>query len=99
MFGWLRRRRSAGPRDAEVLERDPVHVPALRELVKLQGLVRDHPRAIAFQRRLARVEQRDGAAEQAEIWVDMAEAAQAEGRTRDARRAAKRALRVDPHCV
>ena len=83
----------------EVLERDPKHLPALRALVKLFGLVRDHPRAIAISRRLARVEQRDGAVEHAEIWVDMAEAAQAEGRTRDARRAVKRALRTDPRCV
>jgi lipopolysaccharide assembly protein B len=83
----------------EVLERDPKHAPALRALVKLFGLVRDHPRALAMQRRLARVEQRDPAAEQAEIWVDMAEAAQAEGRTRDARRAANRALRADANCV
>jgi lipopolysaccharide biosynthesis regulator YciM len=83
----------------EVVERDPKHVPALRELVKLFGLVRDHPRAITIQRRLARVEQRDGAADHAEIRVDMAEAAQGEGRTRDARRAVKRALRADPRCV
>lgn len=83
----------------EVVERDPKHVPALRALVKLFGLVRDHPRAIAIQRRLARVEQRDGAADHAEIWVDMAEAAQGEGRTRDARRAVKRALRANPRCV
>ena len=60
---------------------------ALRALVALLGDARDHPRAIEMQRRLARIEQRDGAAENAELWVDMAEAAQAEGRTRDARRA------------
>jgi lipopolysaccharide biosynthesis regulator YciM len=83
----------------EVLERDPKHVAALRALVKLLGDVRDHQRAIAMQRRLARVENRDPAAEQAELWVDMAEAAHAEGRTRDARRAAKRALRANLHSV
>src|SRR5262245_35793796 len=50
----------------EVLERDPEHVIALRALVRLLTDVRDHPRAIELQRRLARIEQRDGSAESAE---------------------------------
>ncbi len=83
----------------EVLERDPQHAPALRALVKLLGDAREHSRAIEMQRRLARVENRDSAAELAALWVDMAEAAQAEGRTRDARRAVKRALHTDPRSV
>jgi lipopolysaccharide biosynthesis regulator YciM len=83
----------------EVLERDPEHVPALRALVKLLGDVRDHPRALGMQRRLARVERRDASAERAGLWVDMAESAEGEGRTRDARAAVKRALRADPRCV
>jgi lipopolysaccharide biosynthesis regulator YciM len=83
----------------EVLERDPKHVPALSALVKLLGDARDHPRAIDMQRRLARTLQRDGTAELAALWVDMAEAAQAEGRSRDARHAVKRALRADARCV
>jgi lipopolysaccharide biosynthesis regulator YciM len=83
----------------EVLERDPKHVPALRALVKLLGDARDHPRAIEMQRRLARIEERDCAPEHAALWVDTAEAAQAEGRSRDARHAVKRALRIDPRCV
>jgi tetratricopeptide (TPR) repeat protein len=47
----------------EVIERDPNHVGALRALVKLLGDAREHSRAIELQRRLARVENRDGAAE------------------------------------
>jgi lipopolysaccharide assembly protein B len=83
----------------EVLDRDPTHVGALRALVKLLGDAREHPRAIELQRRLARAENRDGASELAELYVDMAEAAHAEGRTRDARRATKRALSIDVESV
>ena len=83
----------------EVLERDPKHTAALRALVPLLGDARDHRRALSLQRRLARIENRDGSAEQAELWVDTAEAAQAEGRTRDARRAIQRAIRIDAYCV
>jgi lipopolysaccharide biosynthesis regulator YciM len=83
----------------EVLERDASHAPALRALVKLFGDVRDHERAIAMQRRLARIEQRDSSAEHAGLWVDRAEAAHAEGNTREARRAIKRALRIDGKSV
>src|SRR5262245_59050845 len=83
----------------EVLARDPTHAGALRALVALLGDARNHPRAISLQRRLTRIENRDGSAEQAELLVDMAEAAHAEGRTRDARRAIQRALRVDPRSV
>ncbi len=83
----------------EVLGRDPQHAPALRALVKLHGDARDHARAIELQRRLARVENRDAAAEHAELWVDRAETAHAEGNMREARRAVKRALRTDANSV
>ena len=83
----------------EVLERDPGHAGALRALVKLLGDAREHARALEMQRRLARVLDVDGSAEQANLWVDMAETANAEGDTREARRAIKRALRADPRSV
>ena len=83
----------------EVLERDPRHATALRALVPLLADARDHPRALAMQRRLAAVERRDASAEQAQLCVDMAEAAQAEGRTRDAWRAIRRAIRADENSV
>src|SRR6185295_12603507 len=53
----------------EVLSRDPRHVAALRALVKLYGDARDHARAIEMAKRLARIEERDGAAEIANLWV------------------------------
>ena len=83
----------------EVLSRDPRHADALRALVKLYGDARDHTRAIELAKRLARVEQRDAAAEIAGLWVDRAEAAHAEGNMREARRAIKRALSSDVRSV
>jgi lipopolysaccharide biosynthesis regulator YciM len=83
----------------EVLSRDPRHVGALRALVKLHGDARDHERATSLARKLARIEQRDASAELANLWVDRAEAAHAEGDMREARRATQRALRGDPRSV
>jgi lipopolysaccharide biosynthesis regulator YciM len=80
----------------EVLARRPRDVVALRALVRLHADVRQYPRALALARLLARVEGRDGRAEEAELLVEAAEAAHAEGRSDDARRALKRALRRDP---
>ena len=70
---------------------------SLRALVRLLADVREFPRAIELARRLARVEgqRRRGRAE-AELRVAMAEAARAEGRSDEARKAVKRALRSDP---
>jgi lipopolysaccharide biosynthesis regulator YciM len=65
----------------------------------LLGDARDHPRALEMQRRLAKIERRDGSAEEARLWVDMAEAAQAEGKFDAARRAAKKALRRNARSV
>jgi lipopolysaccharide biosynthesis regulator YciM len=50
-------------------------------------------------RRLARVEGRDASGEEARLRVEMAETAAAEGRSHDARRALKQALRKDRACV
>lgn len=79
----------------EVLAIDPRHLPALRALVRLFADVREYPRAIEMARRLARREGKSGGEGEAALLVEMAEAAQAEGRSEDARRAVKRALRKD----
>src|SRR5262249_15984270 len=49
--------------------------------------------------RLARVEGRDASGEEARLRVEMARAAAAEGRSADARRAVKQALRRDRGCT
>jgi lipopolysaccharide biosynthesis regulator YciM len=83
----------------EVLGHEPRNPFALRALVGLLAEARDHPRAIEMARRLARVEGRDASGEEARLRVEMAEAAAAEGRSHDARRAVKQALRKDRACV
>ncbi len=83
----------------EVLARDPRHRGALAALVRLLAQVREHPRALRLSRRLAKLERRDASAAQAELLVEMAEAAQAEGHSDSARRALRRALRRDRSSV
>jgi len=83
----------------EVLSQDPRHLRALRALVPLLSSVRSYRRAIEIARRLAKAEGSDSAASEAALLVEMAEAAQAEGRSEDARRALKRAVRKDPRSV
>jgi lipopolysaccharide biosynthesis regulator YciM len=80
----------------EVLDRRPRERSALRALIRLHADVREFPRALELSRRLARVEGRDGRTEEARLLVESAEAAHAEGRSEDARRAIKKALRRDP---
>jgi len=79
----------------EALAHDARNPTALRALVALLAEAREHPRAIEMARRLARVEGRDASGEEARLRVAMAEAAAAEGRSQDARRAVKQALRRD----
>lgn len=79
----------------EVLARESKNPRALSALTALQSEAGDFERAIALGRRLARVERRDGSAAEAALRVAMGEAARAEGRSEDARRAAKKALRRD----
>jgi lipopolysaccharide biosynthesis regulator YciM len=79
----------------ELLSRDPKHVEALRMLLRLHAEVRDFARAIQVAKRLARIEGGDGARAEAALRVQMAETALAEGRSDDARRAVKQALRKD----
>jgi lipopolysaccharide biosynthesis regulator YciM len=83
----------------EVLARRPHDQNALRALVRLRADVRDYRRAVELQRQLARAEGRDGGTEEARLLVEMSEAAHAEGRSDEARRALRRALRQDPRCV
>jgi lipopolysaccharide biosynthesis regulator YciM len=94
--GFLRRAIAAYE---QALAQDPKHRAALRALVPLLSDAREFPRAIELARRLASLEGRDGAAAEAELRVAMAEAARAEGRSDEARKAVKRALRQDAKCV
>jgi lipopolysaccharide biosynthesis regulator YciM len=77
----------------EVLDRHPREREALRALVRLHADARQGDRARALLRRLARVEGRDAREEEAALWLESARAAHAEGRTEEARRDVKRALR------
>jgi len=83
----------------ELLGRDPGNRAALRALPRLLAQARSYPRAIRMARRQARIEGRDASAQEAELWVETAEAAQAEGRSEVARRAVRRALRRDRRSV
>jgi lipopolysaccharide biosynthesis regulator YciM len=94
--GFLRRAIAAFE---EVLVHEPRNAEALRAMVTLLAEARDHTRAIEVARRLARVEGRDASSQEAQLRVEMAEVAAAEGRSQDARRALKQALRKDRACV
>lgn len=78
----------------EVLAHAPRHAGALRALVRLHADVRDFDAALAVASRLERQDPASRA--RVGVWVEQAEVAHAEGRTADARRALKRALRGDP---
>lgn len=77
----------------EVLAHDPGHRQATAELVQLHAQAREFPRALEMARKLARLERRDGSEAESLLLVEMAETAQAEGRSEDARKALKKALR------
>ena len=79
----------------EVLALAPKHRGAQRALVPLLASVRDYPRAMEIVRRLARRGADSGLPSEASLLVESAEAAHAQGRTQDARRALKKALRWD----
>ena len=83
----------------EVLAHDSHHTGALRALPRLLAEARDYPKAIEVARRLAKIEGRKGTVDEAALRVEMAEVAQAEGRSDDARRAVKQALRRDKGSV
>lgn len=83
----------------ELLERDPRNAEALRALTRLRADAREFDRAIELARRLARVDGKQAVPSEAELRVRAAEAMQAEGRSQEARRAVKRALRKAPGSV
>jgi lipopolysaccharide biosynthesis regulator YciM len=83
----------------EVLSHEPKHAGALRALMRLLADARDHTRAIEMTRRLSKLEGGDPAPGEAALRIQMAETAQAEGRSDAARRAAKQALRKDPSAL
>jgi lipopolysaccharide biosynthesis regulator YciM len=83
----------------EVARRDPKRREALQALVRLLGEVREFARAIEVARKLGRLGGVKSGAVEAGLYVDMAEAARAEGRNGDARKAVKRALRKNRHLV
>jgi len=80
----------------EVLSRLPRDERSLRELAGLLATAREHERAIEMERRLARAQGRDAAPREAELWIEIARSAEAEGRGPDARKALKRATKRDP---
>jgi len=79
----------------ELVSRDPKHVEAQRMLLRLHTEVRNFERAIEVAKRLARLEGTDGTRAEAALRVQMAETARAEGRSDEARRTVKQALRKD----
>lgn len=90
--GFLRRAIAAYE---DVLAGDAKHAQALGALAQLHSEAREFERAIEMERRLAKLEGRKPGPAEARLRVQMAEAAQAEGRLDDARRALKQALRRD----
>jgi lipopolysaccharide biosynthesis regulator YciM len=83
----------------QVLAQDPRHPACLRALVRLLAEVREFPRAIELARRLAKLEGKVAAPEEAALRVAMADAARAEGRNQEAHKAVKKALRLDAKSV
>ncbi len=83
----------------DLLVHDPKHPGALRALVRLHADARDFERAIALVRRLSKLEKGATGKAEAQLRVDMAEAAVAEGRSDDARKAVNQALRKDKTCT
>jgi lipopolysaccharide biosynthesis regulator YciM len=94
--GFLRRAIAAYE---EVLAHQPRHARALHALARLLVDAREPLRAIPLARRLARIEGKQASLLEATLWVDLAESERAEGRTQAARKALRRALRIDPNNV
>jgi len=83
----------------EVLSRQSRNRTALRHLVRLLADAREFPRAIELARRLARLEKDRSHARESDLYVAMAEAARAEGRIDDARKAARTAVKRNSESV
>jgi lipopolysaccharide biosynthesis regulator YciM len=83
----------------EVIVYEPRNRLALSALVELSAKLRDFPRAISLEQRLMKLEKRGNAEGEARLLATMAEFEREEGRSKEARKAAKRALRRDPRCA
>lgn len=91
--GFLRRAIAAYE---ELVARRPRDVAALRPLVRLLADAREFPRALDLQRRLAKLEGSDARRAEAALRLEQSEARRAEGHGDEARRALKKAVRLDP---
>lgn len=90
--GFLRRALAAWH---EVLEGRPRHPAALEAIVRLHADAREFDDAIAAQRKLGKIQGEGAAGREARLQLEMAEAAHLEGRSDDARKALRRALKLD----
>ncbi len=94
--GFLRRAIAAYE---DVAAEDPRNPKVLEALGRLYRDARNPAGALEMERRLGRVRRRSSRATEAALWVEIADAARSEGRTAEARRALKRALRQAPELV
>ncbi len=83
----------------KVLAIDSDNREAILRLIPLMISTRDVPSALSLERKLSRMEGKEGATSRAELLVQVADVAREEGKIADARRAVKRALQRDPECV
>jgi lipopolysaccharide biosynthesis regulator YciM len=83
----------------ELLAHAPRHAGALEALVELHSEEGDPARAVALARQLAKREGRNARSAEAELRTRVAQAAHSEGRTDEARKAVRQALRRDKGCV
>lgn len=94
--GFLRRAIAAYE---EVLARSPKEPRALAALVRLLVDAREPRRAVPLARRLARVEGHAARSIEANVWIELGEVERGDGRTEGARKALRRALKIDPDCA
>jgi lipopolysaccharide biosynthesis regulator YciM len=83
----------------EALGHDPRRRGALEALVALYEEAGEHDKALAMSRRLSRIDATGATERESALRVNLAEAALAEGQAESARRALKKALRVDKTSV
>ncbi len=80
----------------EILSEQPRNLDALRAMPALLAALREFPKAIAMAKRLARAEKKKTPEREAALLLEMAELDHQEGRTAEARKAVKAALRKNP---
>jgi len=80
----------------ELRDRNARDAEALAALARLRADVRDFDGALDAQHRLARLGGEDAGPAEARLWLERSEAANAEGRSDEARRSLKKCLRRDP---